>query len=193
RSSGTIVLAEVSLGYDIPRTQVKEVLLRAAEKCDLQEPFVHVRQLGDFSVVYRVSGLLSEVKQLLSTRSRLKECVLDELHAGGIEIVSPSFMNTRQISPDVKFIPKVMIERLPAKDEPVPEDIVFDKAEEAESLEKLHERHAKLQKEIEELKSSLSDEYDEALRIQIQKKIDLLKARSTRLIEYIKQRDGGEK
>ncbi|TFG47864.1 MAG: mechanosensitive ion channel [Candidatus Brocadiia bacterium] len=193
RSSGTLVTAEVSLAYDVPRTDVEENLLRAATEAGLEEPFVHLVNLGDFSITYRLAGLLIDVKSLLSTRSNLRAKMADHLHQAGVEIISPSFMNQRILSNDNIFIPKVS--RKPQssdKQEVLPEAVVFDKAEEAESLEKLHERHAKLQKEIEELKSSLSDESDEALRSQIQKKIDSLKTRSTRLIEYIKQRDGGE-
>jgi small conductance mechanosensitive channel len=171
RSSGTIVWAEVSLGYDVPRTRIKEVLLRAAEKCELQEPFVHVMQLGDFSVVYRVAGLLPEVKQLLSTRSRIRECVLDELHTAGIEIVSPTFMNTRQISPDVRFISKVARESMLAKHEPMPEDIVFDKAEEAESMEQLRKRFEAMGGEIKELKESLRKTEDAKKRAEIESRV----------------------
>jgi small conductance mechanosensitive channel len=125
RSSGTVIWAEVSLGYDIPRARVKDALLKAAEKCELQESFVHVMQLGDFSVLYRVSGLLADVKQLLSARSRIRECVLDELHGAGIEIVSPSFMNTRQLPADQKIIPATVAERESLGVGAAPEQTIF--------------------------------------------------------------------
>ena len=48
---------------------------------------------------------MTEVKQLLSKRSQLREGILDELHGAGIEIVSPNFMNTRQIPEGKVFIP----------------------------------------------------------------------------------------
>lgn len=186
RSSGTLVSAEVSLGYDVPQIKVEASLVRAANEVGLQEPFVHVITLGDYSVVYRLSGLLLEVKSLLSTRSNLRKKMLDALHQDGVEIVSPTFMNQRVLNPDKLFIPKdAPLIKSDETEKEILESIVFDKADEAESLEKLHERHNLLQKEIELLKSSLSETADESTRLQVQKKIDYIEARSTRLIEFI--------
>ncbi len=175
RSTGTIMSAEVSLGYSVPRSHIKEVLMSAAEKCDLKEPFVQVIQLGDFSVVYRISGLLAEVKHLLSARSRIRECVLDELHAAGIEIVSPTFMNTRRLSADDRFIPRVTREREPAKAEVAPEDIVFDKAEEAVSIEQLRQRFDGMGDEIKTLEKSMKEIEDEGARVDTESKIGRLR------------------
>ena len=188
RSSGTIVWAEVSLGYDVPRSHVKKALLKAAEKAELKDPFVHIMLMGDFSVLYRISGLLTEVKQLLSTRSRIREMVLDELHESGIEIVSPNFMNTRQLNPQDKIIPEKVRENKEEVIETAPENIVFDKAEEAESIEKLHERRDKLLLEIEELKASDSQSVDENSKIEVSKKIESIEVRISRLNEFIEKR-----
>lgn len=157
RSSGTIVWTEVSLGYDVPRSRIKDALLKAAEECELQEPYVHVMGLGDFSVVYRISGLLADVKTLISTRARLRAGVLDGLHAAGIEIVSPNFMNTRAFDPKVSFIPRTISTAAPAEPESLPEDLVFDKADEAESLEQLRQRLEKIAEEIKTLEQALKD------------------------------------
>ncbi len=175
RSTGTVVSAEVSLGYGVERGQIKEAMLRAAEKCELQEPFVHIIELGDFSVVYRISGLLAEVKQLLSTRSRIRECVMDELHAAGIEIVSPTFMNTRQLSADEKVIPKIIRDDESVKPEAAPEDVVFDKAEEAESVEQLRERLEAVVTEIASLEKSLKEVKDDHEKAGIETRIGRLK------------------
>lgn len=150
RSSGTIVSAQVSLGYDVPRAQIEGLLLEAARTAGLAEPFVQIFQLGDFSVTYRAAGLLQEVKELLPARSRLRAAMLDTLHRGGIEIVSPSFMNQRALPLDKVFIPE------PAPSVPVgaaapdapPERIVFDKAEEAESREALREQLKQIQERL---------------------------------------------
>jgi len=64
RSSGTIVSATCSLGYDVNHTRVEELLRDAADTAGLTEPFVQVLDLGDFSVTYKVAGLLKEVKSL---------------------------------------------------------------------------------------------------------------------------------
>ncbi|MBZ0266704.1 mechanosensitive ion channel family protein [bacterium] len=146
RSSGTIISAVVSLGYDVPRGEVEPCLIRAAKAADLTDPFTQVLELGDFSVSYRIAGLLTEVKQVLSARSRLRACVMDELHAAQIEIVSPNFMNTRSLEKERRVLPpSISVVATSSSDSASPESIVFDKAEEAASIEgRVHELQEKL-------------------------------------------------
>jgi len=136
RASGTIITAEVSLGYDVPHARASKILCEAATGAGLVDAFVHVRQLGDFSVTYRIAGLLEDVKSLISARSHLREAMLDALHANDIEIVSPNFMNTRAVADDKHYIPEPTRERRREK-RTVAEDVVFDKAEEAASVEQI--------------------------------------------------------
>ena len=141
RASGTIVSAEVSLGYDVPRTRVSEVLLQAAADAGLTDGFVHVRELGDFSVLYRVAGLLKDVSSLISARSRLRECMLDALHGAGIEIVSPTYMNTRALAPDAPVIPQetpVIV----TQEGVAAEEVAFEKADAAASIQELQDELA---------------------------------------------------
>jgi len=196
RSSGTIISATVSLGYDIPHKKIESALLAAASASELEEPFVHVIDLGDFSVTYRVAGLLKEVKQLISARSRLREMMLDKLHSDGIEIVSPTFMNTRAVPERKVIIPPVepddIAEREPAYTES-PEAVVFDKAEKAETVERLRERYDDLGKEIERTRL----EIDEARtagknRGSLKKHMDALEERRKRLAVVIKEREQEE-
>lgn len=175
RSTGTVVSTEVSLGYNIPRGLIKDALIRAAEKSELQEPFVHVIELGDFSIVYRVSGLLTEVKQLLSARSHIRENVMDELHEAGIEIVSPTFMNTRQLSPEDRMIPKVTLEGESEMPEAAPEAVVFDKAEEAQSVEQLRHRYEKLGADIVDLEKNMKESGNDRERKKLEARITSLK------------------
>ena len=137
RASGAIVSVDISLGYDIHHSIIEKHLLHAAENAQLLEPFVQVVGLGDFSVSYRISGLLTEVKSLLSARSRLHKAVLDALHNADIEIVSPSFMNQRPQPDGLKMIAKSPSHT--KQEEASPEDVIFDKAEEAEQKEKSKE------------------------------------------------------
>ncbi|NCF73878.1 MAG: mechanosensitive ion channel [Gammaproteobacteria bacterium] len=134
RASGTIITAEVSLGYDVSHVRASKILCEAAAAAGLNDAFVHVRQLGDFSVTYRVAGLLEDVKSLISARSGLREAMLDALHANAIEIVSPNFMNTRAVADDKHYIPEPTRERTRAQRTQA-EDVIFDKAEEAASVE----------------------------------------------------------
>lgn len=150
RSSGTLVSAEVSLGYDVAAERVERLLLAAAEHAGLADPFVLAMNLGDFAVTYRVGGLLGEVEHLLTARSRLRRSMLQGLHADGVEIVSPSFMNQRALDPSAPVIARPEPAAPPAApdDEPLLEDVAFDKAEDAEDLEQLAAAHGRVREAI---------------------------------------------
>jgi small conductance mechanosensitive channel len=152
RSSGTIISASLSLGYDLDHRRIESLLMEAAQSCGLSEPFVHILELGNFSVTYRVSAFLEEPKRLISARSNLYACILDTLHSHDIEIMSPSFMNQRKISDNAKIIPTTIDVTTPKEPEASAENIAFDKAEQAEKLE-----NDKLQvkQEIEKLEETL--------------------------------------
>jgi len=153
RSTGTIVSATVSLGYDIDHSRIEPLLIHAAEKAHLADPFVQVMDLGDFSVTYRVAGFLTEVKQILAARSNLRTQMLDTLHDDGIEIVSPTFMNQRPQSPEVVMRPPEidLRRRIGAMEEDsIPEELIFDKAEAVEKLTELKEER---ESHIEKLKT----------------------------------------
>jgi len=185
-SSGTIISAEVSLGYDVPRTDIEEILKKAVISSGLTDPFVLIMELGDYAVTYRASGMLTEVKHLISIRSKLREMMLDELHIAGIEIVSPSFMNTRALPEQKIFIPRKShskTEEEPGAG-PVIEKLIFDIADEAESVEKLNEMRVETIKEMDNLKGrvkeAVSDEEKEKINNQMERlesrreQIDLL-------------------
>ena len=152
RSTGTVVSTSVSLGYDVERSRIEHALIRAATDSGLEEPFVHVMELGDFSVSYRVSGFLTDVKHMLRTRSRLRASVLDSLHMDGIEIVSPNFMNQRVLDPAERFIPRRAHRRVTDENrDDVPAQLVFDKAERAGRIEELKDRRQSLNEELADL------------------------------------------
>nr|MEE4266488.1 mechanosensitive ion channel domain-containing protein [Candidatus Krumholzibacteria bacterium] len=158
RQSGTIISATVSLGYDVPHHRIEGVLVLAATDLGLEEPFVQILELGDFSVTYRVAGLLADSKQMITYRSRLRAAILDGLHADGIEIVSPDFANARVFETTHSFIPRMPVSAAPppVQDAP-PAAVVFDKAEDAESLAKLRERFNALAEEIETAKKETKE------------------------------------
>ena len=139
RSSGTIVSATVSLGYDTSESKVEALLIEAAKRAGLKEPFVHVQDLGDFTVVYRISGFLEDIKGLMTARSRLRIEAMNTLHEADVEVMSPSVMMQRPIPPETRIMPESFASsRLRTPNEkPLPESLIFDKAEEAEALERL--------------------------------------------------------
>ena len=132
--TGALISASVSLGYEIHHTRVTQQLTLAATQTGLTDPFVQVIELGNFSVSYRVSGLLADVKSLITTKSDLHRSVLDALHNDGIEIVSPAFMNQRQFQNPAALIPESVIIQEP-KPATTPEEMLFDKADRAEKVE----------------------------------------------------------
>jgi small-conductance mechanosensitive channel len=154
----TIVSAEVSLGYDVHHGVVEKYLLGAAERCGLEDPHVRVRELGDFSITYRIAGLLREVKLLITTGSDLRKAMLDCLHEAGIEIVSPAFMNQRPLPPEQVFIPQTPAggdKSSPVSATDAPENVIFDKADEAERIENLKDHREQLLNRLKELEAGL--------------------------------------
>lgn len=172
RSSGTIISTTLSLGYDVIVSEVEPLLLDAAVNAGLEEPFVRVMELGNFSITYRVSGFLSDVKRLLSAQSDLCKAVIASLHCAGVEIVSPSFMNQRPLPEGTKLIPNSCDLGSGSDKEQVPEQMMFDKADEAEQVEIARD---KITAELKELEQSVKElEGDERkrteMRIQVRKK-----------------------
>jgi small-conductance mechanosensitive channel len=168
--TGTIVMAEISLGYDVPRSDVKRLLIEAAEKAELTEPFVYILKLGDFSISYRVTGLLKEVKHFITARSRLHEEILDVIHNASIEIVSPNFMNTRTVN-DIRFIPSKQESEIETSQEATPEETVFHKAEKAQELEKAKMKLVDIENKIKEAKEKLKTATGEKEREAIEEDI----------------------
>ena len=181
RSSGTFISGTCSLGYDVNRQKIEKVLLAAAEKAELGDCFVRITELGDFSVVYKVYGLVKDIKTILSARSRLHAMMLDGLHEANIEIVSPSFMNQRQVA-DTVFIPNKLRKQETINQTDTPEDIIFDKAEEAESIEKRKERLEEIDQKIKDLAEALKENPEEET---IKAKLEKWNLLRTKMLEKI--------
>ncbi|AAM31787.1 mechanosensitive ion channel family protein [Methanosarcina mazei] len=178
RTSGTVISTCVSLGYDVPRQKIEKNLLLAAEKAGLETPFVHILELGDFSVTYKVGGLLKNVENLITARSDFKKAVLDSLHEDRIEIVSPTFMNQRVLKEGAIFIPPEepaevgKTEKFPEKK---PEEVIFDKAIEAEILGKIGYLLELLEKKGKELEQQVSSIPEEDGKADLKTKLEFLK------------------
>ena len=195
RSSGTVVSAEVSLGYDVDRRDIEAALLKAIEAAELGDGFVQIRNLGDYSVNYRANGWLQEAALLVSARSRLRGKMLDALHDAGIEIVSPSFMNQRPLPPELKFIPKRKKIMQPEEDKKGrAEELLFSKAEVASAVENLE---AKVKKLKEKLKIEVEEGEEDIDREAIKEELSALteeleQARENAKLEAARDRSGKE-
>lgn len=184
RASGTIVDATVSLGYDVPHRQIEGLLVKAAEACELKDAFVQITDLGDYSVTYRVAGLLEDTKRLLTFRSRLRRAVLDSLHGDGIEIVSPAFMNVRDYAGEQRFMARPERHDVSPEGADADVDVVFDKAEEAESLENMQARLAEMQQKAVDLQEKLKAA-DKDAKPGIEKELEAVGRVVTRLQQRI--------
>lgn len=180
RASGTIVSANVSLGYDAPRSLVNDLLISAAEHTGLTDPFVQITALKDFSAGYRVGGFLSDVTGLVGTRSRLRANMMDGLHGAGVEIVSPAFMNQRQ-TPD-RIIP-VADGRTSSAPHEAPEELAFDKAARASNLASLEQMIADRETALEEAKKETSSAENEVEIGRIEAELEALGELVTNFIE----------
>jgi len=181
RESGTIISTTVSLGYDLDRSKIESVLLEAANDSELTDPFVYITSLGDFSVTYKISGLLTDVTKYFTVTSKLNANVMDHLHSEDIEIVSPNFMNQRQVN-EIKYIPEITKDNKPAQDEKLPEELVFDKAIKADIIEDKIASLERIDKEIEQLKLIMKDTKD---KDQIKNRIKTLEELKEKLSSHI--------
>lgn len=186
RKTDTVISTSVSLGYDIPRTKIEELLKEAALLTGLTDPYVYITNLGDYSVLYKIHGFLEDSSKYFSTSSVLNAKVMDVLHKDNIEIVSPSFMNQRNVMEKV-FIPKEIVKSKIVKDDRAPEDLIFDKAIKSEKIEKkrdqlkklteqqdlLGEKHKGLKKEEDIQKNKSSIKKIDALKAEIEKNIEV--------------------
>lgn len=171
RSTGTIISIDVSLGYDVERSKISELLCLALEDAGLSDGFVQIRELGDFSVTYRAAGRIKDTLSLLSVKSNLYGYVLDRLHGAKIEIVSPNFMNTRTVQ-DIDIIPKQSRHSAVEKNEGNAEKIIFEKVDKASAI-------ANITTELDQLTAILANKeepIEKAEREKIEAKIDSLKA-----------------
>jgi len=176
RASGTVVSAEVSLGYDVSRELVELQLIKAASLTGLSEPFVQILDLGDYSILYRIAGFLADTKQIMTTRSNLRKAMLDSLHSAEIEIVSPAFHNQRRLTNEDSFLPTSK-RRWQRHVEPSPEARIFDKADAAEAKQKIKDEIGAQSKRIEELEAKLKNSEFEAEKSHIELELAAAKKR----------------
>ena len=189
RTSGTLLSVELSLGYDVSRHRIESLLLQAATDTGLESPFVQIRELGDFSVTYQVSGLLTEVNRIIDKRRELRARTMDVLHGADIEIVSPNFMNTRAYDQDRRFVP-AMEDPVDSADVAASADaLVFDKAEEAESVSRLREMLGETQERLKACQAFAADGTSETAADAATQEITMLEQKIARLTALIDRRE----
>lgn len=174
RKSDTIISTTVSLGYDVSRELIEDVLKKAAIHAKLKNPYVYITKLGDFSVVYKIHGFLEDSDTYFSSFHYLNKSVMDALHRRKIEIVSPTFMNQRQVN-DKEFISQSPQKQTSKQAHSSHENQVFDKAK---SFEKIEENKKKLEKKLEKLE-------DKEAKSKLKERIEKLEDAKERVEEKI--------
>ncbi len=148
--------------------------------------------MGDYAVTFRVAGLLEDTKRLLTFRSRLRLAMLDCLHQGGIEIVSPNFMNVRDFDSRHDFVPDSAVSTTSTADD-APLDVVFDKAEEAETLSSLQKQQTDLTAELGTLGSRIKEAPDKEAKQKLESELARTEQQLARLQTEIEASETREK
>ena len=107
-----------------------------------------------------------------------------------VEIVSPTFMNTRPLTEDRRFIPKTKAAAGPevSRDSRT-DDVVFDKADAAESLEKMRESLEKMDDEVDALKKTLEKAEGDPERAALETALAKLESRKQGVSVTIAERE----
>jgi hypothetical protein len=108
--------------------------------------------------------------------------MLDALHVAEIEIVSPTFMNSRVYADDRAFIPEPSLSRTKPV-QPKAEEIIFDKAADAATVEELKSRIEAIDRELEKLSEASSPDLDATTS-----RLDAEKTRLLKRIEIEQER-----
>jgi small-conductance mechanosensitive channel len=149
RRDGTFLNISLSIGYTVSHQNVEQALLKAASQCKLTDSFVFIEAFLDHAIRYRLYGMLDQSAERLSKTSELYKTVLDVFVDEGIEIASPSLSDRRELDASTRHLPSDGFRQKKQTAKKVVEDLVFDKAEEAQSIEDLKQAQAKLSEALE--------------------------------------------
>jgi len=98
-STGLILHASVTIGYNVPWPKVHELLERAAARTEHvmknPKPFVLQTSLGDFSVAYEINAYTGKPSIMVDTYSKLNQHIQDVFAEAGVEIMSPHYTSLR--------------------------------------------------------------------------------------------------
>ncbi len=157
---GALVSVSIPLDNDAHYSVVEDTLVRAAADVSLKDAFTQVLEISDQSIVYRVSGIIDDDKLLITTRSALNRAILERLEEAEIELVGPMPVEISRPKPGdrgkrrrVSTVPEQNIDQ-----------VVFDKAEQAETREELLQEIEQLTDGADELNISPEAAEDLAAR-----------------------------
>jgi small-conductance mechanosensitive channel len=104
---GTLLSAQVTIGYDAPWRQVHAMLIEAARRTPSVRkepaPFVYQRALSDFYVEYELFVSIDRPIDRIPILSALHANIQDEFNTHGVQIMSPHFFAQ---PPNAVVVPK---------------------------------------------------------------------------------------
>lgn len=96
---GVILHTSVTIGYDVPWSQVQSLLIEAALKTEKvlkqPEPFVLQTSLDDFYVSYEINAYTKEPEKMAVIYSDLHQNILETFDRASVEIMSPHYYALR--------------------------------------------------------------------------------------------------
>lgn len=118
-SGATTLTASVTIGYDTPWRQVRELLLLAADRTDGirrdPRPLVVKDRLDENFVRYRLLVSLTDQTARVPTRDRLHASILDVFNEYGVQIMAPTYQTDPN---EPKVVPRERWYEAPARREP---------------------------------------------------------------------------
>ena len=102
---GYRVQTEVSLGYNVDRITAENALVRAAKLAKLDDAFVAIIELGNYTITYQLNATCRDPMSIPFIESRLRKLMIDELTLDKVEIASPHIIAHRKgraVKPTVK-------------------------------------------------------------------------------------------
>jgi len=113
---GLILHTEVGIGYETPWRQVEGMLIQAAERTPelLKEPppYVRIKLLGDFAVVYELNVYSDDPHRMEKNYGELHRQILDVFNEYGVQIMTPAY---RADPPTPKLVPREQWYAAPAE------------------------------------------------------------------------------
>lgn len=92
---GLILNTTITIGYDVQRQKVEQLLIEAALAVDMIDntpsPFVLTTSLDDFYVSYQLNAYTKQAAKGAMIYSKIHEQILDRFHEAGVEILSPHY------------------------------------------------------------------------------------------------------
>lgn len=94
-----ILYTTVTIGYDVPRKTVEQLLLDAARATkgvvDDPAPFVLVTGLNDYHISYEINAAVKDSHTMAQVNSDLNANIIDKFNEAGVEIMSPGYTAVR--------------------------------------------------------------------------------------------------